>query len=101
MSRPVGEGRRAAGAAPPQGQGRQGPDPPGERRGQGGKPLTDTEQAAFLDYCRQDVEVLRELDRRLPELTGADRRMFELTRTDERPRPADRSRPGAGAERGA
>ncbi len=44
----------------------------------GSKPLTDADQAAFLDYCRRDGEVLRELDQRLPELTGTDRQMFEL-----------------------
>jgi DNA polymerase len=44
----------------------------------GGPPLTGAEQAKFLDYCRQDVEVLRELDRRLPELTDLDRQVFEL-----------------------
>jgi DNA polymerase len=55
-----------------------------------GSPLTDAEWAAFLAYCREDVEVLRELDQRLPELSGIDRQMFELdARMNERGLPID------------
>jgi DNA polymerase len=56
----------------------------------GGEQLTDAERAAFIDYCRQNVEVLRELDQRLPELTDFDRQVFELdTKMNDRGLPID------------
>jgi DNA polymerase len=55
-----------------------------------GKPLTDAQWVSFLDYCKADVEVARELDQRLPHLTGADRQMFELNeRMNDRGLPID------------
>ena len=56
----------------------------------GRKPLTDAEWVSFLEYCKADVEVARELDQRLPELTETDRQMFELdARMNDRGLPID------------
>jgi DNA polymerase len=41
-------------------------------------PLTDAECDRLSDYARQDVEVLRALDRRLPEMPDEWRTIFEL-----------------------
>jgi DNA polymerase len=45
----------------------------------GGKPLTEEELAAFENYARTDLDVLRELDRVLPELSAQERAAYELT----------------------
>jgi DNA polymerase len=61
-------------------------DPKGQRlikrateAARGGKPLTDEERAEFDAYVRRDHEVLRELDRVLPELSARERAAYDLT----------------------
>jgi DNA polymerase len=45
----------------------------------GGRPLDSEELAKFEAYARQDLEVLRELDRAVPELSAQDRAVYDLT----------------------
>jgi DNA polymerase bacteriophage-type len=45
----------------------------------GGRPITPEELAAFDRYARTDLEVLRELDRMLPELSEAECAAYRLT----------------------
>jgi DNA polymerase len=47
----------------------------------GGRPLTHEELVAFDNYARTDLEVLRELDRVLPELSPQERAAYLLTET--------------------
>jgi DNA polymerase bacteriophage-type len=42
------------------------------------KPLTDDERTRLGSYCFQDIVVLREVDRRLPEIPDAWRPVFEM-----------------------
>jgi hypothetical protein len=44
-----------------------------------GLPLTPTEVQEFDDYVKQDAELLRKLDRLLPELPADERRVYDLT----------------------